>query len=145
MHRAGNMYAYGCCGMIREGVFADQPAALKFYVPGLAKDPAIAAASLKAELHAYAALEDIQGEYKGSTSCSRQPETAAHLQRAHFPVCRHRDSAPAWNRPLPNQRGPVHICCASVVGAIQDIPDTHPRVHCLHGVELLPLFAHLLM
>jgi hypothetical protein len=63
VHHAGNMLASGCCGIIREGVFANQPAALKFYVPGFARDPATAAASLKTELHAYAALEDIQGEH----------------------------------------------------------------------------------
>ena len=64
MHLTGPLLAGGCCGIIKEGTFGGLPAALKFYVPGLAQSPAIAAASLEAELQAYAALDDIQGADK---------------------------------------------------------------------------------
>ena len=59
---AGEQLAWNYCGVVNEGVFENQPAALKIFIPGAAKHPADAAASLKAELDAYAALEDIQGK-----------------------------------------------------------------------------------
>jgi hypothetical protein len=89
---------WGRDGIVKEGFFAGRPAALKFYVPELAEDPAAATAFLAAEQHAYAALEDLQGELKPSESCiqsinvkMKQGQSAAvrlfHLQGVSYRVC----------------------------------------------------------
>ena len=76
MHVQGRMLGWGREGIVKEGRFGGQPAALKFLIPELAdpEDAVAPAAYLENELNAYAALRELLG-VRSRLMCSSHAAT----------------------------------------------------------------------